>query len=148
MIKFKEEKVELGFHPKKRKFIYSMDYQWFVNIAKLGGKGPVLMAIGLHYWANIQRKKFGDSFKLSISRLGRELGLQESTAYRAIKTLERAGFVKTEHKSGKKPLITLLLNEEALQTLGTGDSSPACTIFENRIGEEKTRTFVTGEGCP
>lgn len=132
MKKIKEEKVVFKGHKNKSaKFIKSMDYDWFVSVAKLSGKGPLLIGIGLYFWASKMRRGFNREFDLSISRLGKEFGVNESTAYRGLKSLVRAKLVTIRHNIGKKPSLILHEVPSDLSPIGTDDSSSGNSLFEN-----------------
>ena len=147
MKKIREEQVEYkGRVTKPTQFIKSMDYDWFLSVAKLSGKGPLLIGVGLYFWASKMRRGFGREFELSISRLGKEFGINESTAYRGLKSLVRAKLVTIKHNIGKKPLLILHQTGATLPTPGSGDSTTENLLFENL---ENVKGVVRPKGdCP
>lgn len=145
---FSQEKVSLKPKQKKpKKFIKSMDYEWFLAVAHLPGKGSLLIGIGLYFWASIFRKGFEKEFKLSVSRLGQELGIDDSTAYRGLKSLVKAGLVTIKHNIGKKPTLILHNPCSDLPTPSENASGPANTFFENLGGKKSSFPEGNGRDC-
>jgi hypothetical protein len=78
-------------------------WTWLEAAARLRGKA---LALGLVLWREAGRRGGRRTVKLCLSRAG--LGLNESAARRALRSLEAAGLVRIDRQPGHGLFVTIL----------------------------------------
>lgn len=92
------------------KYIRRVWLSWVGAAAVLPGKA---LAVGLRVWFEVgcrraERKGKFEPVPLNLSTTG----LPRRTAQRALQTLAKAGLVSVEHRDGRPPLVTLIVEDD------------------------------------
>jgi hypothetical protein len=80
---------------------------WLIAAANLPGKA-LHIATALWFWSGIKRST---TFDLPLNTI-RDMGVSRQTCYAQLKAMEKAGLLSIQSRSGKKPAITLIEDQQ------------------------------------
>jgi hypothetical protein len=79
---------------------------WLISAANLPGKA-LHIANALWFWSGIKKST---TFDLPLNTI-RDMGVSRQTCYAHLRAMEKAGLLSVKTRSGKKPEITLIVNQ-------------------------------------
>ncbi len=80
--------------------------RWWAHVGKLGNRCS-MVGMWLHHLAGLKRRQRDGGVEWSARAAERPIGIHHSDLSKALRRIEKAGYVTVRRAPGRKPLVTL-----------------------------------------